>query len=76
MQVTASTDGEEAVVQGTDSFTVPFHCEQEFQQLGAEFSNNGQFEQHVVVDGPIVTGQNSASTTSVAKAVVRALLTS
>lgn len=37
---------------------------------GCEFSQAGNWQSHVVVDGRLITGQNPASTTGVAKAVL------
>jgi putative intracellular protease/amidase len=43
--------------------------ETELRQKGAEFSQAGNWEAHVVADGNLITGQNPASTLGVAKAV-------
>lgn len=48
---------------------VPFMLETELRQKGAEFSQAGNWEAHVVADGNLITGQNPASTLGVAKAV-------
>ena len=37
---------------------------------GCEFSQAGNWQSHVVVDDRLITGQNPASTTGVAKAVL------
>ncbi len=57
--VTGFTDGEEAEVELTN--VVPFLVEDEMMKLGAAFSKVRNWGVHVVVDGPLITGQNPAS---------------
>mmetsp|Transcript_482 Transcript_482/g.1056 ORF Transcript_482/g.1056 Transcript_482/m.1056 type:complete len:251 (+) Transcript_482:151-903(+) len=52
---------------------LPLSCEDRFGELGACFSGLKRFQENVVVDGKIITGQNTASAASTAKAVVVAL---
>ena len=49
---------------------VPFYCEDELKKSGAIFMNGGIQQEHVVVDGRLVTGQNPASARKVAETVV------
>ena len=42
-------------------------------ELGARHSGAGDWQPHVVTDGRLVTGQNPASSTGVAQAVLAAL---
>ncbi|MBC7826552.1 MAG: type 1 glutamine amidotransferase domain-containing protein [Chitinophagaceae bacterium] len=46
---------------------VPFLLETELRSLGANYSKEANYVSHVVVDGNIITGQNSASSEDVAK---------
>ncbi|MFD5099370.1 type 1 glutamine amidotransferase domain-containing protein [Streptomyces albidochromogenes] len=69
--VTAFTNGEEAAVGLTD--VVPFLLQSVLEERGAKHIGAPNFEAHVVVDGRLVTGQNPASATGVAEAVVKTL---
>jgi putative intracellular protease/amidase len=66
--VAAFTDQEEAAVGLTG--VVPFLLQSTLQERGAKHSAAPDFEPHVVVDGRLATGQNPASATGVAEAVV------
>lgn len=46
---------------------VPFLLESALRSLGANYSKGADYVSHVVVDGTIITGQNSASSEDVAK---------
>ncbi|MCC3747310.1 type 1 glutamine amidotransferase domain-containing protein [Rouxiella badensis] len=70
-KVTGFTNSEEAAVGLTD--VVPFLVEDEFIRLGADYSKIGDWQDYVVVDGQLVTGQNPASSASVAKALIKKL---
>jgi putative intracellular protease/amidase len=70
-RVCSTTNAEECAMQTRT--IIPFNCENRLTQIGAIFSGAGPFEDNVVVDGRVITGQNTASATSVAKAVVTAL---
>lgn len=70
-EVAAFTDDEEAAVGLTA--VVPFLLESTLVQRGARHTKAPNFQAHVVVDGRLVTGQNPASATGVAEAVVAAL---
>lgn len=52
---------------------VPFHLETRLRELGAEFVPGAKFQEHVVVDGTLITGQNPASSAAIARAVTEAL---
>jgi len=68
-RVTGFTDGEEADVQLTH--VVPFLVEDELLRLGAIFEKLANWQPFHVVDGRLITGQNPASSTSAAQALVK-----
>lgn len=68
-RLTGFTNAEEDAVGLTDA--MPFLLETRLRELGAEFVGAGNFEENVVVDGRLVTGQNPASAMGTAEAVVR-----
>jgi putative intracellular protease/amidase len=70
-RVAAFTNDEEVAVGLAD--TVPFLLADALTAKGATHRFAGNFEPHVVVDGRLITGQNPASATGVAAAVVTAL---
>jgi putative intracellular protease/amidase len=70
-RLTGFTNGEEAEVQLTN--VVPFLVEDELLRLGAIFEKRADWEPFFVVDGRLVTGQNPASSTSAAQALLKAL---
>ncbi len=70
-EVAAFTNEEEAAVGLTG--VVPFLLESTLVARGAQHTKAPVFEPHVVVDGRLVTGQNPASATGVAEALVRVL---
>ena len=70
-KISSFTDAEEAAVGLID--TVPFLLQSRLEQLGAKHSGAENFQPHVVTDGRLVTGQNPASATGVAHAVLAAL---
>jgi putative intracellular protease/amidase len=67
--VTGFTNGEEAEVQLTK--VVPFLVEDELMRLGAIFEKRADWQPFAVVDGRLVTGQNPASSTSAAQALLK-----
>ncbi len=69
--VAAFTNAEEAAVGLTG--IVPFLLETALEDRGAKHTGAGNFALHVVTDGRLVTGQNPASATGTAEAVVAAL---
>lgn len=68
-RVTGFTNGEEADAQLTH--VVPFLVEDELMRLGAIFEKVRNWQPHAVVDGRLVTGQNPASSTAAAQALLR-----
>ena len=70
-QVAAFTDSEEAAAGLTG--VVPFLLQSRLEELGAEHTAAPDFQAHVVSDRRLVTGQNPASATGVAQAVLTAL---
>ena len=70
-EVSAFTNAEEEAAGLTDA--VPFLLQTRLEELGAKHTGAADFEPHVVTDGRLVTGQNPASATGVAQAVLAAL---
>lgn len=68
-RVTGFTNAEEDAVELTEA--MPFLLETRLRELGAEFVGAANFQQNVVEDGRLVTGQNPASARGTAEAVVR-----
>lgn len=69
--VSAFTNEEEAAVELTD--VMPFLLETRLRERGARFTEAKPFEKHVAVGDRLVTGQNPASATAVAEAIVKQL---
>ena len=67
--VTGFTNGEEEDVQLTK--VVPFLVEDELLRLGAVFEKVANWQPFSIVDGRLVTGQNPASSTSAAQALLK-----
>lgn len=67
-RVTGFTNGAEKEVQLTE--VVPFLVEDELLRLGAVFEKMRNWEPFSVVDGRLITGQNPASSTATAKALM------
>lgn len=72
-RLTSFSDDEEREV-GMDHL-MPFLLESRLRKLGAEFASAANWQDHVVVDGRLVTGQNPQSSASTAHAVIRLLST-
>ena len=70
-RVTGFTNGEEEAVQLTQ--VVPFLVEDELKRLGAKFEKVPNWQPFSIVDGLLVTGQNPASSTSAAQALLSLL---
>ena len=68
-RVTGFTNGEEEEVHLTK--VVPFLVEDELKRLGAIFEKVPNWEPFSIVDGRLITGQNPASSTSAAQALLR-----
>ncbi|NVB81629.1 MAG: type 1 glutamine amidotransferase domain-containing protein [Kofleriaceae bacterium] len=69
--VTGFTNGEEEEVGLTK--VVPFLVEDELMRLGAVFEKVRNWEPLAIVDGRLVTGQNPASSTNAAQALLKVL---
>ena len=67
-RVTGFTDGEEEEMKLTR--VVPFLVEDELMRLGAIFEKKADWQPFAVTDGRLVTGQNPASSTSTAQALL------
>jgi putative intracellular protease/amidase len=67
-RVTGFTNDEEAAVQLTT--VVPFLVEDELTRLGAKFEKLPAWQPFSIVDGRLITGQNPASSTSAARALL------
>ncbi|MGH9745193.1 MAG: type 1 glutamine amidotransferase domain-containing protein [Candidatus Acidiferrales bacterium] len=70
-RVTGFTNGEEEDVQLTH--VVPFLVEDELLRLGATFEKVANWLPFSITDGRLITGQNPASSTSAAQALLKAL---
>jgi putative intracellular protease/amidase len=68
-RVTGFTNGEEEDVQLTK--VVPFLVEDELTRLGATFEKVRNWQPFSIVDGRLITGQNPASSTSAAQALLK-----
>ena len=69
--VTGFTNGEEEAVGLTH--VVPFLVEDELKRIGALYEKAADWQPHAVIDGRIVTGQNPASSTIAANALMSVL---
>jgi putative intracellular protease/amidase len=72
-RVTGFTNGEEEEVQLTN--VVPFLVEDELKRLGAIFEKLPNWQPFSIVDGRLITGQNPASSTSAAQALLKLVAT-
>jgi putative intracellular protease/amidase len=70
-QVGGFTNAEEAAVDLTDA--VPFLLESRLMERGASFEGGPSFEEFVVSDGRLITGQNPASAEKTAEEIVALL---
>ena len=68
-RVTGFTNDEEEAVRLTK--VVPFLVEDELKRLGAKFEKVPNWQPFSIVDGRLVTGQNPASSTSAAEALLK-----
>src|SRR5271155_2082621 len=72
-RVTGFTNGEEAAVDLTH--VVPFLVEDELKRIGGLYEKAADWAPFAVVDGRILSGQNPASSTVAAKALLNLLAT-
>ena len=70
-RVTGFTNGEEAAVQLTH--VVPFLVEDELKRVGGLYEKAADWQPFAIVDGRLITGQNPASSTSAAQALIKVL---
>lgn len=70
-KVTGFTRDEEVAAGTIDN--IPFVLQESLEQASAEYSKVAEWQEHVVVDGRVITGQNPASAHAVGKAMVEAL---
>jgi putative intracellular protease/amidase len=70
-RVTGFTNGEEAAVNLTR--VVPFLVEDELKRIGGVYEKAADWAPFAVVDGRVVTGQNPASSSAAAQALVELL---
>jgi len=68
-RVTGFTNGEEEEVKLTK--VVPFPVEDELLRLGAVFEKKANWQPYTITDGRLVTGQNPASSTVTAQALLQ-----
>jgi putative intracellular protease/amidase len=72
-RVTGFTNDEEEAVGLTR--VVPFLVEDELQRLGGKFEKVANWEPFTITDGHLITGQNPASSTVTAKALLALMAT-
>ncbi len=70
-RVTGFTNGEEEAVHLTH--VVPFLVEDELKRVGGLYEKAADWQSLAVVDGRLITGQNPASSTAAAQALLRVL---
>lgn len=70
-RVTGFTNEEEEAVQLTQ--VVPFLVEDELKRLGAKFEKLAAWQPYSITDGRLITGQNPASSTLAAQALLKLL---
>lgn len=71
LNLTSFSDSEEAAVSMVEH--VPYLVETELKKLGAHYTKTGDWGNHSVQDGLIITGQNPASSAAVAEKVLAQL---
>lgn len=70
-KINAFTNEEEAEVKLTN--IVPFLLEDKLKERGAKFEKSGLWQNHVVADQRVITGQNPQSAKSVGEAILKEL---
>ncbi len=70
-KINAFTNEEESEVKLTD--VVPFLLENKLKERGAKFEKSGLWQNHVVADQRVITGQNPQSAKSVGEAILKEL---
>ncbi len=72
-RINSFTKAEENIDNHVLGDVLPFMLDAELTKQGAIFSNTTPFDPYVVADGNLVTGQNPASATGVAKEMINIL---
>jgi putative intracellular protease/amidase len=70
-KINAFTNEEESEVKLTD--VVPFLLENKLKERGAKFEKSGLWQNHVIADQRVITGQNPQSAKSVGEAILKEL---
>jgi putative intracellular protease/amidase len=70
-KVTGFTRDEEVAAGTIDN--IPFVLQESLEQAAADYSKVDEWQEHIVIDGRLITGQNPASAHAVGKAMVEAL---
>ena len=70
-RMTGFTNGEEEAVHLTK--VVPFLVEDELKRVGARYEKAADWKSFAIIDGRLVTGQNPASSTAAAHALLKVL---
>jgi putative intracellular protease/amidase len=70
-RVTGFTNGEEEAVHLTH--VVPFLVEDELKRVSGRYEKAADWESFAITDGRIITGQNPASSTAAAKALIQVI---
>lgn len=70
-KLTSFTNDEERAAQLDKA--MPFLLQSKLSELGAAFENSPNWQDHVVVDGKLITGQNPQSSASTANAMLTAI---
>jgi putative intracellular protease/amidase len=68
-RVTGFTNGEEEAVHLTQ--VVPFLVEDELKRVGGRYEKAADWESFAITDGRVITGQNPASSTAAARALIQ-----
>lgn len=72
-KVTSFTEAEEKFKKHHLGKVIPFLLDETLINQGAKYSNAEPFESYVIADGNLITGQNPASASDVAKAIIQKL---
>jgi putative intracellular protease/amidase len=70
-KVNGFTNEEEAAVKMDK--VVPFSLEDKLKERGGKYEKSGEWQQHVTVDGRLITGQNPQSAKGVGEAILKTL---
>jgi putative intracellular protease/amidase len=73
-RITCFSSKEEEIKKHFVGSVIPFLLDEALKKHGAVYSKAAPFEQHVVIDKNIITGQNPPSASAVAKAIIESLL--